>query len=775
VPLLIILLGIALVIAAFVVWFEPPMEGGVLTVAGTIISFIAGLGASIKGWKDLFKKDESSNNFKQEMTNQSEISTPIQAQTVNIYQSALNQPFLTERENDVTTPQSKQPEQIEIFHNLPPRNEFIGRKKEKARGHESLLSLHPNIISIDGFGGIGKTALALELAYECLNLSKRKMSEELGDFAIFEGFIWTTAKDHELTLDNILDEIAQTLDQDIIMKQPLEEKQTLIKKIFRNKKCLLIIDGYESIRDVKVKNFLLRIPESSKVLITSREQGIDESGFVSVKKLSVKGLSDTEALELIRSHGNILGLASIENAEDNTLLQLYESTDGHPLAIKWALGQIKQKGQSLNTVLDFLKQEKTNISNQIVLRSWELLSKDAQHILRIMPIFANDTFQEAIQKTSGIEEKQLVEALGQLVEMSLVDATDTLENIIRYSIHPLTRGFAREKLEANPEISYNAKRELAIFFEKYTRDYGGLWNIEGFKKLRPDIQNIISIIRWCWQEKLIELGVNIFHNIRYFIVNYGLWNTALELAEEALNLFQSTEKLPNSITEWQTKVVLFRIWPTAWIYRFRGRYEEAKEQINLSLSIFSNVGDKSNLSMAKRHLGLVLIKLGEIEEAEFFLQESLEFEKSNDVYRSLLVTADLADLALIKGDLNTAGKLSEDGIKISNQEKNAHNNQSIARFYRVLGSVARQKRDIMRAKDFCEKSLQYIEGLQYLDGVADASFELAQIEIELGKKIEAYQKYERAHSIYKSLGMEQKVKEIEMVFTQLLEKYNDNK
>jgi len=57
-------------------------------VAGGIISFLAGLGASLKGWKDFFKKDEPSISVKQEMINRSDTSTPIQAQTVNIYQAA---------------------------------------------------------------------------------------------------------------------------------------------------------------------------------------------------------------------------------------------------------------------------------------------------------------------------------------------------------------------------------------------------------------------------------------------------------------------------------------------------------------------------------------------------------------------------------------------------------------------------------------------------------------------------------------------------------------
>lgn len=63
-PLLVALFGLVLVIAAIVVWLEPPEEGGFFTTAGAIISFLAGLGASLKGWKDFLKKDEPANSVK---------------------------------------------------------------------------------------------------------------------------------------------------------------------------------------------------------------------------------------------------------------------------------------------------------------------------------------------------------------------------------------------------------------------------------------------------------------------------------------------------------------------------------------------------------------------------------------------------------------------------------------------------------------------------------------------------------------------------------------
>jgi len=81
VPLLFALLGLALVIAAIVVWLEPPEEGGVFTTAGSIILFLSGLGTSIKGWMDVFKKDPPATNTQTQTQNQEQ----TQNQVVHIH------------------------------------------------------------------------------------------------------------------------------------------------------------------------------------------------------------------------------------------------------------------------------------------------------------------------------------------------------------------------------------------------------------------------------------------------------------------------------------------------------------------------------------------------------------------------------------------------------------------------------------------------------------------------------------------------------------------
>jgi hypothetical protein len=198
--------------------------------------------------------------------------------------------------------------------NLPPRAEFIGREKEKARVWEALSSRWP-LTCIDGIGGIGKTALALEAAAECLQASKGEVPAN--GMPTFDGFIWTTAKDRELTLNDVLDAIARTLDYPGIAQQPLEEKQESVRKLLQTKPYLLIVDNFETVKDDAVRDFLLLLPEPSKALITSREQKLRQAWAV-----SLKGLEQKEALTLIRSEGRRLGLASVEKAEERVLLRL---------------------------------------------------------------------------------------------------------------------------------------------------------------------------------------------------------------------------------------------------------------------------------------------------------------------------------------------------------------------------------------------------------------------------------------------------------------------
>jgi hypothetical protein len=177
-----------------------------------------------------------------------------------------------------------------IPQNLPPRGEFIGREREMEQVRQALAS-RSYLVVIEGIGGIGKTALALEVAHE------------LWEKGLYEAVVRTTAKDRELDLNDILDTFARTIDYPYITEFPPKEKVPEVAKLMRARKCLLVVDHFDTTIDEGVSEFLLNLPEPSKALITARHHALSEA-----RTIPLKGLEQDEALMLLRLEDEALHL-----------------------------------------------------------------------------------------------------------------------------------------------------------------------------------------------------------------------------------------------------------------------------------------------------------------------------------------------------------------------------------------------------------------------------------------------------------------------------------
>lgn len=637
-----------------------------------------------------------------------------------------------------------------IPHNLPSRTDFIGRAAEKARVYEALRS-RPYLVSIDGIGGIGKTVLALEVAHECLRASRGEGPTD--GIPTFSGFIWTTAKDRELTLNALLDAVARTLEYPGIAQQPIEDKRVAVRKLLQEKPYLLIVDNFETITDEGVRDFLHDLPEPSKALITTREQKLRH-----VWAISLKGLTEPEALAVIRNEGRRLGLASLERAEDEVLSHLYEATGGAPLALKWAVGQIKQKGQSLDTVLAALHEARGSIFDAIFARSWGLLSASARQVLVVMPIFATSASRAGVEAASDVRHYDLDEALGQLVEMSLVDATDELDlDRRRYSIHPLTRAFAETKMKGEPEALQATHQRLAKFFQAFSKKYGGFWSEEGYTQLEHELPNLLAVIRWCWDNQFANLAMSTFFDINDFMGVRGYWNDAMALGQQAIAI---ATRLGDELY-----AAMFRVWPVGWVYRHRGDLHSAEEQVVQALAVFERLENKPFIAHAKRQLGRILEKQGELEHAEQLFEEALAFYRSSgDRQFVYFVTANIADVALEQGDLDTAWRLSNDVLASARQLNDL---ERVARSLNILGGVASQRGNLQQAREFWEEALSNVKRVNRLDEIADALLRLAQIEAASGGKQAARQMLMEALAIYRRLDMQSRTQEVEALLAEL--------
>ena len=637
----------------------------------------------------------------------------------------------------------------QVPHNLPPRSEFIGREREKARVHEALQS-RSYLVSIDGIGGIGKTVLALEAAHECLRASKGK--EPTDGIATFNGFIWTTAKDRDLALNDLLDAVARTLEYPGIAQQPIGEKRIAVRKLLQEKPYLVIVDNFETITDDGVRDFLFQLPEPSKTLITTREQKLRRAWAI-----SLKGLMESEALALIRSEGRRLGLASLEHGEDRVLLHLYQATGGAPLAIKWAMGQIKQRGQSLDTVLAALHEARGNIFDNIFARSWELLPASARQVLIVMPLFATSAPRTGIDAASDVHHFALDEALGQLVEMSLVDATDELElERRRYSIHPLTRSFAQAHLSKAPASEQEARLRLAAYYVKRCTEKGQWGHTPGFPWFEVELPNIIAVIEWSHYTQRWNITISVFKHLYYFLGTRGYWLERIKYGQIAL---EAAQKAGDRLSTADFQHAL------GWILARQGQYARAEELLQACVQLCLDLGEKRESVRVMVTLARIAVAQDDLDRARNVTEEATSIVGEADyeeVSQGLLSVQGRIELQ--SGNFETAHTLLLRALEVvEGRSLGVHDGSRQI----DLGHIALARNRLDEAASYFQAGLESSRQFLRQDNIAKAEFGLGRVHALRGNKPEARELALRAREQFVRMGMVHEVDEADALLHQL--------
>lgn len=286
---------------------------------------------------------------------------------------------------------------------------FLGRKEDVKAIKELCLGPFP-VVTIMGDGGIGKSALALKVAYDLLDDAS----------CPFEAIVWTSCKTAQLTA-NGMREIEDSITSSLGMLKAaaselsgaveIEDPADEVLQYLREFKVLLIIDNLETVLDQTVRSFLSRLPNGAKILITSR---IGVGAFEYPYRL--KPLDESEAVVLLRAIAKRRRVGDLVAVPNDRMKVYCRRMRFNPLYLKWFVSCV-QAGRPPEQILsqpeDFLDFAMSNV--------YEHLEEDSRAILQAMLVIPGAHSQAELVYLTELEVEKVQIALQQLLSSNMLE------------------------------------------------------------------------------------------------------------------------------------------------------------------------------------------------------------------------------------------------------------------------------------------------------------------------------------------------------------------
>ncbi|KAE8326165.1 purine and uridine phosphorylase [Aspergillus sergii] len=408
---------------------------------------------------------------------------------------------------------------------------FVGREEEITKTEEFLMQQDgPGKVAIYGLGGVGKTQIALELAY--------RMRDRDPECSIF----WITCTSYE-SVEQAYMSIASKLGMTGVKPAEVKEKVKAYLSQESAGKWLLVFDNADDMEMWSKDNtnspvlmdFLPQC-EQGHILFTTR------SRKVAVKLASPYVITicepDTEiAVKILQ---NSLVEKNLLN-DRGTAITLLEQLAFLPLAITQAAAYINENSIGLSDYLMLLKDQEPGVI--------ELLSEN----------FGDEGRYKEIQNPVALT---WTDAIGLLKAFSFVseEGGDRFLNLHRL-VHLATRNWMRKSQQFSLQILKTAD-QLSKAFPNSDHTNRKVW--------REYLPHALSLIAEADFQKEQESYVNFIMNIGMCLHSDGRWKEAERLEVQVLELCKQVLGPEHSST-------LTSMGNLASTYKAQGQWKEAEE------------------------------------------------------------------------------------------------------------------------------------------------------------------------------------------------------
>jgi tetratricopeptide (TPR) repeat protein len=645
-------------------------------------------------------------------------------------------------DNNTVTIQFVNGQQQTVPFLAPPRPPYrlIGRDQLLADLKRKLVVGQSLALSaLNGLPGVGKTALAIELAYD---------KEVIAHFP--DGVLWAGLGPKADVLA-LLGNWALALGfhaNEIASRKTVKERQNLLKAVIGQKRMLLVIDdawesetalafrvgGLNCAHLLTTRQPLIALDFAGNDITTVQELS-GKDGLLLLSKLAPAAVSaePEAATELVGAVGN-LPLALI-------LIGCYLRDEAHtkqPRRISQALKKLQKTEARLTLKVKKLPGHHPGLSDETPLSlvaaiaiSEEALDESTRHALYALSVFPAkpNTFSEeaAVAVTA-----QPVETLDTLTDSGLLEASGPT----RYTLHQTIADYVSWK-----HSDEQAYERFASFFVTFVET-----NAREFNLLELELNNVLATLDIARAHDMSTAFVRGLEAFYRFVDIRGLYETTeryLQQAEQIAREANSTESLIR---------VLLKLGRTT---RNRGNLTQAEEYYQEGLVLAKETDYREGIAGAHIGLGAIALDQGHPKQAKAQYQKGLAFAQKIGHHEEIIWS--LSGLGAVEsglGNIKQAKRYWQKGLALAQK---FHNRERMTAMLVNLGSVAINQGEFKQAGKYSAKGLVLAREMGHRERISHLLETLGVSVANQGKHEEAEVHWQEGLAVAREIGHRDRV------------------
>lgn len=525
------------------------------------------------------------------------------------------------------------------------------------------------LITLTGPGGIGKTALGLQVA--------SSLRDRFAD-GVFVVFL-ASVRESSLVAAHILLSLGTA-------ETPGTSATESLKRYLSTKRMLLFLDNFEQLVDAApLLSELLAACPHLRLLVSSRsvlrirleqEYSLDPLALPRLDHRSLQDapMASNAAVLLFAERAKAVKPSfSLDGENERIVAELCVQLEGLPLAIELASARIKvfTPQMLLNRMqhrLHILKgggpdlPERHHTIRDTIAWSYDLLSAHEKRLFRCLSVFVGGFSLEAVEhvcKALSDEPLEPLDTLIALMDKSLIRRDDKGSDEARFYMLEVIREFAQECLHEQGEGA-EVRRAHAEFYLQMARQaephLTGAQMLKWMQRLDLEEGNLWQVLQWAKTAQETELALSFCAAIwRYWLMRHDLETSFLHVQEVlALPAVPALNRL---------RAVVLNAAGT--FMHELSDFVKAMPLLEESLSLFRMLEDKAGMALVLNNLTWVAIQVGEFAQAQVLLEESRQLNTALKDTRGLaLVLNNEGWMSFCMGDFERGSTLLQESTAL---------------------------------------------------------------------------------------------------------------